>query len=226
MISTRDLTGLPDVSSLRRLLQSLAMLDAILSPDWQYRYYSFNCHWAFGEEWGSMRNGSGDEFYALFNQHGCFLKGFAHEALMTPCRDNPPKLWPGLFSNVPPEFSECLNEPAFDIASTTFCIWRYHDGREWQLDDLKFPAGNDPDGSGDLLSILDGTPETYCVWAEEYYQEAWNDTSGLTRDAVAAVYRHQPLSNELVSAINSNLRLEDLADDLRDIGYPNQKKPA
>jgi hypothetical protein len=32
MISTRDLSRLPDVDGLRRLLQSMAMLDAILCP--------------------------------------------------------------------------------------------------------------------------------------------------------------------------------------------------
>ena len=44
-ISTRNLEGLPDVTRLKRLLQSLAMLDAILMPEWEYRYYSFNAHW-------------------------------------------------------------------------------------------------------------------------------------------------------------------------------------
>ncbi|TWU07060.1 hypothetical protein CA54_54650 [Symmachiella macrocystis] len=226
MISARNLSKLPDIAGLRRLFQSLAMLDAILSPEWEHRYYSFNCHWAPEEELGSMRNGCGDELFALFNQHGCFIKGFSHEAIMTPSRDNPPKLWPGLFSKVPQEFSEFLNEPAIDIENSTFCFWRHNDTVEWQLGDLKFPAGNDPDGSGYLLTLLDGAPETYCVWAEEYYQETWNDSSDLTRDAVAAVYGHQPLSNELVSAINSNLRLEDLTDDLLVIGYPIQNKPA
>lgn len=42
MISTRDLSELPDVNGLRRLLMSMAVLDAILCRDWQYRYYSFN----------------------------------------------------------------------------------------------------------------------------------------------------------------------------------------
>jgi hypothetical protein len=34
-ISTRNLDSLPDVTRLRALLQSLAMLDAILSPKWE-----------------------------------------------------------------------------------------------------------------------------------------------------------------------------------------------
>jgi hypothetical protein len=46
LISTRDLSSLPDVDGLRKLLQTLATLDAILCPEWQYRYYSFNRAWA------------------------------------------------------------------------------------------------------------------------------------------------------------------------------------
>ena len=44
-ISTRDLAGMPDIPALRRLTQSLAVLDAILSPEWENRYYSFDSRW-------------------------------------------------------------------------------------------------------------------------------------------------------------------------------------
>jgi hypothetical protein len=37
-ISTSNLQDLSDVPTLKRLLQSIAMLDAILQPEWQYRY--------------------------------------------------------------------------------------------------------------------------------------------------------------------------------------------
>ena len=37
MNSTRDLSQLPGVEGLHKLLQSLAMLDAIVCPEWQYR---------------------------------------------------------------------------------------------------------------------------------------------------------------------------------------------
>ncbi|WP_328392400.1 hypothetical protein OHS70_00395 [Streptomyces sp. NBC_00390] len=53
---------LPTIADLRNLSRSLAMLDAILSPDWEGRYYSFNAGWAAGVELASMRNGSGDEY--------------------------------------------------------------------------------------------------------------------------------------------------------------------
>jgi hypothetical protein len=38
VISTRDLSQLPEVDGLGRALQAMAMLDAILCPEWQYRY--------------------------------------------------------------------------------------------------------------------------------------------------------------------------------------------
>jgi hypothetical protein len=117
MNSTRDLSQLPDVEGLRKLLQSLAMLDAVVCREWQYRYYSFNARWYTGEQMGSMRNGCGDDFFALFNAAGCFLKGFAHEAPMSPYAFDPPTLWPGVLMGVPEEFSSGLKEPAFKMAT-------------------------------------------------------------------------------------------------------------
>jgi hypothetical protein len=52
MISTRDPSLLPDVDGLRLTLQSMAMLDAILSPEWQFRYYSFNAAWDADQDKG------------------------------------------------------------------------------------------------------------------------------------------------------------------------------
>src|SRR5438105_3956555 len=90
MISTRDLSLLPDVDGLRRTLQSMAMLDAILCPEWEFRYYSFNAAWDAGEQMGSMRNGSGDNFFAHFSPAGCWLKGFAHDYPLSPYRHDGP----------------------------------------------------------------------------------------------------------------------------------------
>ena len=93
LISTRNLAELPDIPTLRRLLQALATLDAILSPEWEHRYYSFNSKWAEGRQMGSMRNGSGDDWFALFMPQGAGIIGLAHEAAMF--RFGAP--WPGIF---------------------------------------------------------------------------------------------------------------------------------
>lgn len=55
MVSQKTLSALPDIESSKRLSQSLAMLDAIMSPEWEYRYYSFNSQWGEGEIKASMR---------------------------------------------------------------------------------------------------------------------------------------------------------------------------
>lgn len=54
-VSTRDLNALPGIDGLMRLTQSLAILDAVLSPEWEYRYYSFNQAWADGEKMALCR---------------------------------------------------------------------------------------------------------------------------------------------------------------------------
>src|SRR5262245_20193340 len=164
MISTRDLSGLPDVDGLKRLLQSVAMLDAILSPEWQYRYYSFNSKWSRGKQMGSMRDGCGNDFFALFNKHGCFLKGFDHEAAMTPYARDPKAVWPGVLDTVPDCSSDWLNGPAFSTEDTIFCVWRRYRDRKWHRGDITFPKGKDPDGSLELLTPLDGHPRTYLKW--------------------------------------------------------------
>lgn len=225
MISTMNLSQLPDVDGLRRLLQSMAMLDALLCREWQYRLYSFNSHWATGEQMGSMRNGQGDDFFALFNEHGCFLKGFAHESPMTPYRSDPKRVWPGVLDSVPREFADCLRQAAFSMEDTTFCIWRLYTDVCWQRGDIAFPSGTDPDGSEYLLSPLDSRPETYHKTATWYFNKLF-----LTVDMVRHVYEHRPLTDEFVAALRPDLvfeddespklGVEDLEDDIDEIGYP------
>jgi hypothetical protein len=214
MISTRDLSALPDVKRFKAVLQSMAMLDAILCPEWQYRYFSFNAHWAADQAMGSMRDGSGDDFFALFNVAGCLLKGFAHESAMTPYAHDPPRVLPGILDGVPPEFRECLSEPAFSMEDTTFCIWRRYGDASWQRGDVQFLAGPDPDGSGVLLSPLDGKPQTYQKWAEGYYERP------VDLGTVRQIYKHKRLTDEMVARLNPDLSLQGLANDIEEIGYP------
>jgi len=103
---------LPDIETLRQRCQAVAMLDAILSPDWESRYFSYTQDWG-GFPCAQIRNGSGDDCFITFGPAGAFIRGFDHESSMTPWRVDPPKLWPGLVDNVPAPFAEFLTEPAF-----------------------------------------------------------------------------------------------------------------
>jgi hypothetical protein len=161
-----------------------------------------------------MRNGSGDEFYALFNNYGCFLKGFAHEAVMSPYAFDPPRRWPEMFDGVPHELAACLKEPAFTISATTFCIWRNREDSSWHHGPIDWPDGADPDGSEELLSPLDGNPETYQKWAEDYYERS------VELSAVEHIYAHLPLTDAVISVLNPEITKDELIEDILQIGYP------
>jgi hypothetical protein len=217
VISTKHLAGLPGIDALKALSQSLALLDAILCPEWEYRYYSFNARWNAGEAMASMRNGQGDGYFALFTSAGAILKGFAHEAPMAPHRQEPPRIWPGVLDEVPAAFGSFLGEPAFSMEDTTFCIWRQYADASWQCGPIAYPPGKDPDGSAALLRVLDGEPETYRAWAEAYHERP------VSAAAVARIYRHEPLTAAVVTMLNAELSLAELAQDLEEIEYPARR---
>lgn len=215
MVLKATLAALHDIEDLRRLTQSLAMLDAIMSPEWEFRYYSFNSKWDEGEMMASMRNGSGDEYFILFDSHGAIMKGFDHESAMSPwSAEEEEKLWPGIFDDVPDEFQSFLSEPAFSIQETTFCIWRRYIDPSWQVGTINYPDKDDPDGSQYMLSILDGRPSTYKEFAEAYYEKP------LDLDAIEQIYRHEPLTNEIVARLNDEITSESLIADVEQIAYP------
>lgn len=67
LVTVQDVARrLPAIAELRDFCRSLPMLDAILTPDRESRYYSFDATWAEGEEMASMRDGSGDEYSIVF----------------------------------------------------------------------------------------------------------------------------------------------------------------
>src|SRR5262245_13529080 len=193
-ISTKVLSLLPDTPTLKAISQSLALLDAILSPVWENRYYSFNSQWALQQAIASMRDGEGDSYVIWFSPEGVVLKGFAHESPMSPYRVNPPQIWPGIFDGFPPHFSSFLTEAAFRLEETTFCVWRTSDS-DWKLGSVQFAEGQEPDGSASLLKLLDCKPQSYQQWAAAYYERR------VDLSAVSHIYRHQPLTEHVITAL-------------------------
>jgi hypothetical protein len=213
--STRDRSALPDIGGLRRLSQSLAMLDAILCPEWEYRYHSFKAHWAEGEEMASVRDGSGDDYFILFTQAGAIMKGFAHESeAWQRALERGQRPVPGVFDGVPEEFAGFLTEPAFSTDETTFCLWRRPTDPTWQTGANDLLEGEDPDGSAELLRLLDGDLDAYRAWAEDYFE------TSVTRSAVDHIFGHRPLTEEIVKTLNPELSLDDLDEDVYEIAYP------
>ncbi len=215
MISTRNLEALSHPEVLRRICKSIATLDAILEPVWEDRYYSYNSRWDKGQEMASMRDGEGNFFFVLFDEPGVALKGYEKDSPTGIYNREKGKPWPGVLDHVPPVFRDFVNEPAFRVNDATFCVWRRKNDDKWRTGEISFPPGADPDGSERLLQILDGDPATFHHWAESYHEVQ------VAEEAIARIYRHEPVVAELLALLNPDVSLADLQVDLDEIGYPS-----
>ncbi|MEV7559597.1 hypothetical protein [Streptomyces sp. NPDC089795] len=210
---------LPTITDLRDLCRTLAMLNAILSPDRERRYYSFDTAWADGGRVASMRNGSGDEYSIVFSAAGVYVRGFSHESPMSPY-GNDGEPWPGVLDEVPEVFRRFVEEPVFTdedgVPVITACLWRETADDQWRHGTIDFPAGHaDPDGTTGLFDLLvDRSPEAFRDFAEDHYEVP------VDLAAVSHVYALRPLDQELVSSLNAEVTLADLAQDISEIGYP------
>lgn len=212
---------LPDIATVRDRSTALAMLDAALSPQWDCRYYSFDSRWSPGQEMASMRDGCGNDYAIVLSAAGAYAWACDHESPMTPYHVSPPAPWPGLFDSVPEVFRPCVEEPAFadhhGLPRATVCFWRERSDAQWKCGDVHVPDEDmaDADGAEWLFDVLvAGSAEAYQTFAEEYYEVTLNLA------AIQAVYDLRPLTQEIVSALNQEVTLRDLAEDIAEIGYP------
>lgn len=213
----RQLPGIPLV---RERSRSMAVLDAILSPEWEDRYFSFDSHWSPTEEMASMRDGSGNEYSIVFSPAGAYARGFDHESPMSPYRVSPPESWPGLFDTVPEPFRAYVSEPAFSddgAPRATVCFWREQADTAWRAGTVEPPPeGMKDDGSAEWLFevLLAGRPEAYQQFAEEYYEVP------VDIEAVRHVYALRPLTQTIVSLLNPEADIPSIAEDLSLARYP------
>ncbi|MFD8479982.1 hypothetical protein [Kitasatospora sp. NPDC059673] len=218
MTVERVAAALPGIAELRDHCRALAALDAILLPAWGDRCFSYDARWgvASGEEMASMRDGCGDEYAIVFGPGGAYVRGFAHEAEMSPY-GNDGEVWPGVLDEVPAAFAAQVAEPAFsdenDTPVVTACLWRETADPAWKHGTIDFPPVPDPDGADGLFALLTGRrPAAYHAHAEECLE------TEIDLAAVRAVFAGEPLTDGLVAALNPELTLADLAEDLAGIG--------
>ncbi|SDG60025.1 hypothetical protein SAMN05421827_108122 [Pedobacter terrae] len=207
MISTKNLSLLPDRKTLEAICKAISVLDAIICQEWQYRYYSFNSEWDTNEQCLQMRNGSGEEMHILFLDNGCVINGFAHEYK----QQDKTKLT----ADLPSIFNEFIyGEPVASLG-TTFCIWTT-EPKNWQVGQLE----NIEDHSEEMLSIFDGNPQTYVDWATDYFEGSYKE-SGIPLETVSKIYNGQTLTKEMVLSIVEELGdWQQLETDLKEINYP------
>ena len=199
---------LPNIHKCRQIFQSIAMLDAILIPEWANRYYSFNSKWDANEMMASMRDGSGEHYFALFNQHGLIIKGFEHQSADEDAHQRSGELNRNIFDKVPYEFISFHKEPAFIIEDTTFCIWNlksegiWCSSMEYGLDELY------------LLKILVEGAEGYVRWAKEYNEKE------IAISIIKDIFDFKPLNKDILRTLNNEVSIQDMLEDIVEINYP------
>lgn len=193
-----SLIELPPPPALERIARGLATLDAMLSEEWDYRYFSFDARWGEGERMASMRNGCGDDWFIVFTDTHVFVKGLAHEYPTVPVDD--------IFAGAPSALARQLAEPAFSMDRVSYGGW--WDGTAWTL---RCAPGVEARMSEDL-KLLRGNPADYAEHATDYFEI----------DVPVAVAEHviaaRPLTDAFVVAI-SNRNLAGMQTDLDQIGY-------
>jgi len=195
-----NINKLPDTSEIKRISQSLAMLDAIIMPEWEFRYFSFDCHWDGMEMMASMKNGSGDEYFLLFNKNGMIGKVFANNIQLSENEKN------GLLTKIPSIFESFKQEEAFSLDNISFCFWCDNSQNSW--------VSNPTTENLPYLNFLTGNSNVYKVWAEEYYEKEFDSS------VIQDIFLHKPLATEMVAKLNAEINIEDLSEDLDEIGYP------
>ncbi|WP_260405324.1 hypothetical protein [Paenibacillus sp. 598K] len=199
--------GLPSIGTCRDYFQAAAILDAILCPEWEYRYYSFNARWDQDEQMASMRDGEGSHYFALFGDEQVMIKGYDKELATAKGAEDAADI----VSTAPAACDAFLAEPAFIVEETTFLMWRLSEAELWQ-------AGK-PYTEQDyrLLEILTGGAAAYHAWAIGYYEIE------LDLALVEKVFAMTPIDEYLLQRLNPELTLDDLLEDLEEIGYPYQR---
>jgi hypothetical protein len=197
MYEIDNINELPSVSNVMQRAQGLALLDAIVMPDWNFRYFSFNCTWNVSESelMASMRDGSGSEFFILFSPKGAIGK-----ILDANSDENVYKF----LEKIPNEFASFKMEDAFNLEDATCYFWRSADDPVW--------SAIPPNGQySRYLSFFVGGIEVYHDWAESYYERA------IDLKTLKEVFESLQVSEENLHLLNSYLPMEDLSSDLNEI---------
>jgi hypothetical protein len=202
---------LPDLPALRQRAMALAMLDAILCPQADYRYFNFDPAWGDHAQLASMRNGEGDDWFVCFGAGGAVIKGRAHQLP----RDDARALSREARRRLPPALAGLLDAPALSIDAIDYCFWRAAGEARWSRVSHPLPArAQRYDGSADFLSILLAPAECYQDYASDYFE------SDVALAPIEQIYNHAPLTAPLVAALNPRLDLAEARASAASIGYP------
>lgn len=207
IISSSSTQTIPLVSQIKQVCKATSVLDAILSPEVEYRYYTYQTNYHNNQDYFETNNGHGDYLQILIGENQGAINGFYHE-LYDYESDFPKKQ--DLLIGVDQVYLSFYNSPLVSTIGSTFCIW-LNPTQQWTTS----PKVLKEDGSEDLLDIFDLNPQTYREFAREYYEV------DIPLATIEKIYNLEPLTLDMVNALNPDLQdFSALKKDLNQIGYP------
>lgn len=184
------------IEQLSKKMKSLALLDAIIEQEWEYRYFSYNSNWSDSEEVGSLRDGSGGEWFLWISGESAGYK----------CLSPEDGLMPELHEakdSASAAFKSFIVEPAFSMDQAT-CLW-YLEDSQW----VKY--GKSVNCLIDLNTISDWAASDYQAWATEYYER------DIDLGVVEKIFNGE-FSEELAKKLNPDIEINVLLAELPEIG--------
>lgn len=241
MNKIKDLSDMPDIEDLRRICRGIAALEIVMCRDKRFRYYFYNPNWSDNGEvfelingCGSVKSGCNSYMLILFCPDGCVINGFDNQSydseiawtcdedgdmqfhVLPEVEEKNALKMAEIKQGVPEVFHDFMYGQAVESMKTTFCIWKTKDG-EWSRSDK---VGAQKDGSAEMLDILDKNPRKYIGFCNWYYNK------NIPFDIAEKVYNGEPLTPEMVSALNSSLgsnieEMESVKEELNQMKYPH-----
>ncbi|MEV5767177.1 hypothetical protein AB0L34_21810 [Micromonospora sp. NPDC052213] len=152
---------------------------------------------------GLMNNGSGDEWTVVFTAEGAFIHVFDHESTMTHYRSPDRELWPGLLDGIPAVFRPQITEPSFGDEEgqllATAVLWRLSADDRWHAGEgITFPPTSST-----------GTSRSPRTTTRPNWTRRRSSTSSRTA----------PLTDVIVQALNREMTVARLHEDLAAVGY-------
>jgi len=184
------------IKTLRQKLKNFALADAIISPNWESRYFSYNGKWSAAEEVASLRDGCGGEWFLWLSANLAAYKCLSPEdGLMADLENAKTK--------IPTDYDSFITDPAFSMDRAT-CIWYWEDS-SWQKQGLSVEY------LIDLEAIIKWTTKDYHAWATDYYERE------IDIKALDNLFE-TTFSEETALKLNSEVDMSELRKELMEMG--------
>ena len=185
------------IENLTNKIKCLALLDAIVEPEWEYRYFSYDSNWSDIEEMGSMRDGCGGTWFLWTSGDLAGYKCVSPEdGLMKDLEEAKLK--------APEAYEPFITEPAFSMDHATSI---------WYLEDCKWTKyGKKVEWIIDLETISSWGAGEYVSWATDYYEHE------IDLAAAEEVFS-KGFSEKTAKRLNKERDISELKKEISEIGF-------